>query len=495
MSDWTGRLMRVVRAVMPLLIVAAGVGGLLVFGRPQGVAKQEAAPSRAALVSAESPRPFTGEIVLKRDGVAVPFRRVEVAAEVAGRVVEKARQARAGRFVQAGELLFRLDPTDYELRVRELEARLRQAEEDIRAVDVDLENTEQLLALAQQQWELEKRQLARAERLATQNAISESALEEARRAELTARNGYQTLVNQRASLLQRRRTLGAARELIVAQLEEARVDLSRTEVRSPLAGTVVKDFVEQGDFVKLGDPLVEISEAGKKEIRCSLSLTDLMWIWMAAGIGPSGQIPPQRRFEVPSVPVEVVLTLNGREYVWAGVLSRYDGSGLDVDTRLVPCRVLVDRPEPVAIRDADGAIQRRHGRAAEEGLRPSADKDASERVPGPPTLFSGAYVKLRIRIRPAVALWEIPEAALKPGNELWVVRSGHLKILAAPVARIEGKRVLLWGSRVDLREGDLLVTSPLPAAFDGLPVRVMSGSDGGSDPAAATSGKAEGNAG
>ncbi len=510
MGDWKTRMTMLGRAVLPLVVVAGGVVGLAVFGRPPGVAKEPTTGPEAALVQVAHPRPFTGEIVLQRDGVTGPFRRVTLAAEVSGRIVEKSDQARSGRFVESGQLLFRIDPTDYLLRVRQLEVQRDQADEDIRAVDVDLENTQRLIVLAERQWDLEKRQLARAQRLAAQNAISENGLEEAQRAELTARNNYQTLVNQRDSLQQRRRTLLAARALIETQLEEARVDLQRTEVRAPLSGTVVKDHVESGDFVKLGDPLIEISEAGKKEVRCSLSLTDLMWIWMAAGVGPRGEIPPQRRFEVPPTPAEVVLTLKGREYVWSGILSRYDGTGLDVETRMVPCRVLVDGTEPVAIRDATRTLVRTDSEKDERpvGAQPAAaatgetlgqhaargvetaaadgsgspretadaggasDAKAGERIPGPPTLFSGAYVKLQFRVRPQVRLWEIPEAALKPGNELWVVRNGRLRILPAPVARIEGARVLLWRSRCDLREGDLLVTSPLPAAFDGLPVRV-----------------------
>ena len=69
MGDWKTRMTMLGRAVLPLVVVAGGVVGLAVFGRPPGVAKEPTTGPEAALVQVAHPRPFTGEIVLQRDGV------------------------------------------------------------------------------------------------------------------------------------------------------------------------------------------------------------------------------------------------------------------------------------------------------------------------------------------------------------------------------------------------------------------------------------------
>lgn len=44
--------------------------------------------------------------------------------------------------------------------------------------------------------------------------------------------------------------------------------------------------------------------------------------------------------------VKVIYQLSGRESAteWKGVLARYDGAGIDPQSRTVPIRVLVDKP-------------------------------------------------------------------------------------------------------------------------------------------------------
>ena len=54
-------------------------------------------------------------MTLEADGVVVPFREIELAAEVAGRIVERDERCRAGNFVTQGTLLARIDPQDYQL--------------------------------------------------------------------------------------------------------------------------------------------------------------------------------------------------------------------------------------------------------------------------------------------------------------------------------------------------------------------------------------------
>ena len=77
-------------------------------------------PSQAALPVVEvSPiREHAGGIDFEVDGVVIPFREVEVPAQVAGQISFKSDNCRIGRTVKRGEILLRIDPYDFQLEVR-----------------------------------------------------------------------------------------------------------------------------------------------------------------------------------------------------------------------------------------------------------------------------------------------------------------------------------------------------------------------------------------
>lgn len=430
---------------LPLGILAIGVGGFLVFGQPPEVPRREQV-SRAPLVQTESATSFEGPLTIEVEGVAVPHRQVTVAAEVTGRVTEKAAISRAGSFVSRDDFLIEIDPTDYKLEVARIENELRKAEEDIVAVDVDIANAGELLALAEEDLALRKRELVRRERLLSTSAISESAVDEAGRLELASRNSRQTLINELKSLKQRKATLQAAAELVRVQLQRAQVDLRRSRVVAPLTGTVTREYVEQDDFVTKGEPLVLLSETTLMEIKCSLRVDQLYWLWLQSGKFGSRQASAKAVFEIPNTPVEVTFEFDGCVYSWEGVLSRYEGTGVDVETRMVPCRVAVSDPTTV---------------------RTAGESDISL-----PTLFSGMYVTVRIPVSAPVELIAVPVPALRPGGKIWVVRDGKLVVESVDVALEEPDRVILRGSGVGaLAAGDKVVVSPLPHVVTGMTVQ------------------------
>src|SRR5690606_21390771 len=257
------------------------------------------------------------------------------------------------------------------------------------------------------------------------------------------------LDNQLKSQQQQQKTLAAARRLAATQLKRARTDLERTSVSAPVAGTIVTTDVEEGDYVKVGDPLFRINDTDDMEISCQLRVEELYWIWMQAG-SFSGDAPGTDEviFEIPRTPVEVAFEFKGVEYLWAGELSRYDGTGLDPATRTIPCRVLVENPTEVRI-GGDG----RRGPVA------------------PPTLFSGMYVKVRIPVDPPIPLVKVPTTAVQPGGEVWLAREGALDIQKVTLARLNGTGALLIPSTAGPQPGDAVIVSPLAGPMQGMPVQ------------------------
>lgn len=439
------------RLLAPLLILIMGMGVLLVFGRRPDVPRREMDGDRSPLVETVEVTRFEGALPLEVEGVAVPYRMVRLSAEVDGRITEKGPDTRAGSYVQQGQFLLQIDPAEYDLAVRRLKAQVRQAEQDLRAVEIDIANTGSLIDLARQELELRRAELARREEVYDKEVITDSELDEARRLELVARNALQTLENALATARQRKATLQAARERVDVELQRAELDRRRTRIVSPLTGTIMSDLVEENDFVRKGDQLVVLNDTSRVEIKCTLRMDQLYWLWLQAGIGRPGEpMPSEAIFELPSTPVEVVYRLHGDDFIWKGVLSRYEGQGIDEKTRTVPCRVRIDAPTRVEM---------------------SRSGDASRSEVVPPTLFSGMYVKVRVPVTPPVALLTVPAAAVRPGNRVWLVRDGKLRIETVELVQAGRETDILRRPPGDrLRAGDRVVVSPLPHAAAGMPV-------------------------
>src|SRR5690606_9942159 len=258
------------RIVAPILILALGVGGLLVFGQKPEKQEKPAETAQPTLVEVVPAEAFQGSFDIEVEGVSLPLRQVQTSARVAGQIIMKSAQCRGGHYVEAGERLITIDPTDYALEVERLQVQLEQAEENLAATAIDIGNTQELIKLATEEVTLQQRNLNRVESLDRRGASTDAALDEARRLELTSRNALQTLQNQLKSQQQQKKTLTTARSLAATQLKRARTDLERTGVSAPVAGTIVTTDVEEGDYVKVGDPLFRINDTDDMEISCQL---------------------------------------------------------------------------------------------------------------------------------------------------------------------------------------------------------------------------------
>lgn len=439
------------RITAPILIVALGVGGLLVFGQKPPTQEKPAAAPRRTLVETVAVRAFDGSFRIEVEGVAIPLRQIQTSSQVAGIVTMKSADCRGGRYVSAGQSLIKIDSTDYVLEQDRLQAQWEQATETLAEVDVQIENTTALLGLAEEDVALQQRNLERVKVLFGRSASTDAGLDDAREQELASRNARQMLRNQLKADQQRKKSQQAAQKLVQAQLKRAETDLARTSVQAPVSGTIVTTDVEEGDYVKVGDPLFRTNDTDDMEVSCQLRVDELYWIWLQAGtFGSSSSTSADATFEIPQTPVEIAFEFQGVEYLWRGELSRYAGNGLDPATRTVPCRVLVKDPTDVRI-----------GGDGERGII------------APPTLFSGMYLKVRIPIESPVPLVEVPATAVQPSGEVWLVRDGALDIEPVAVARIHGGSVLLRPSANGPQPGEQVVVSPLAGPVQGLQVEAV----------------------
>jgi RND family efflux transporter MFP subunit len=141
---------------------------------------------------------------------------VTMAPEVSGRIVEM--PVRDNQFVHKGDVLMVIDPIDYRIALDVAEARVLQAKATAENAQTEAERRRKLSDLAET---VEDRQIHEAIALATQ----------------------------------------AQHRQAIAQLDRAKVDLERTEIRSPVSGWVTNLLAQQGDYANVGQNIISVIDA------------------------------------------------------------------------------------------------------------------------------------------------------------------------------------------------------------------------------------------
>ena len=207
-------------------------------------------------------------------------------------------------------------------------------------------------------------------------------------------------------------------------IEIAELHLSRTTIRTPFNAMVVDESVEVGQLLNTGSTICELVGTDEFWIQVTLPFSELKWI----------QFPDENNSGAEAT---IVLdTGNGSRSTWKGKVLRLL-SDLDPLGRMA--RAVITVPDPLGI---------------------------SESAKGHLPLLLGSYVEVNIEAGELENILEIPRAALREGNKIWVVgQIPELKILDCEVVWTLKETVLVSNN---LDRGDKLIVSDLRVALPGM---------------------------
>lgn len=439
------------------MIIGAGLLGYRALANLKQDPERSAPESQVPLVHSVQAEPHTGELTIRVDGAVVPYRDVSLSAEVAGQIVTKGRNCLSGRYVRKGELLFEIASEEYQLEEERLTQLRSQSEASREELDIEIANELSLVDLAKTDLARTVREHGRVKELYADNAATDAQLDSAEQAEQSMRRLVAQHDNAWRLKTAQRNRLDRGIDLVGAQLQRAQLDLARTRITAPVSGVVVADFAEESTYVQPGTQLITIEDTSAVDVRCSLRMDELYWLWQHVEAIP--EITPNARPQevaqslanrgVPPVQATIVYELSGQQFTWQGRLTRYDGAGLDEFTRTAACRVNVPDPSAGSLRASSNAA---HAQV-------------------PPALFRGMFVQAEFHVRPRSPLLRVPERAVRPGGIVWRVQDGRLERLAVNVARVVDGIALIPAVGSPLIDGDRIVVSPLSTETSGQTVR------------------------
>lgn len=176
--------------------------------------------------------------------------------------------------VQLGELLVRVDPRVYRERVVQARNRLVENDTELKRLHQEEMNNARLLAKVEADYKTYQREYERLLQLRERNAVTPAQLANAeielRRFEVA----YLQRLDERELFPVRREQLLDRRRGYRAELQIAELELAHTEVRSPLTGRLSEVLVEEGQFVRVGDPLVRVVDVRRVEVPLAITLSD-----------------------------------------------------------------------------------------------------------------------------------------------------------------------------------------------------------------------------
>jgi membrane fusion protein (multidrug efflux system) len=280
---------------------------------------------------------------VETDNAFVKADKVPVSAEVSGAVIEVFVQE--NEIVRAGQPLFRLDPAPFRVALSKAEAKLGQVRTDLAATKASYREKQAQIALARTQLEFARKEQARQADLAARNFISASKLDDARKSVEIAQ---QQLQAQQEDLQRIAATLGGSIDLPIeshpsyraalAELEQARLDLSRIEVRASMDGTI-SHLPKPGQFVATGATAASLVADARPWIEANFPEKDLTYVHPGQPVEVHIDTFPDRSW---SGVVESLSPATGAEF---SILPPQNATGNWVKVaQRVPLRVRIDTP-------------------------------------------------------------------------------------------------------------------------------------------------------
>lgn len=262
----------------PGIIILVAIIVALLMGQFKPRSLESAQPDQGVAVTTETLQLTQVDLTVKSQGTVLPRTRTNLISEVSGLVVEVAPQFVVGGTFAKGDILIRLDSTDYEVAKQRADAMLISAK-------AQLLSEQARSAQAKKEWQMSGRPLEEAPVLALRAPF---------------------LAEAESRLLQAE-----------AEVKQAELKLQRTLIRAPYRGMVSVKSVDVGQYVTIGARLGETFAIDFAEVRLPMTAKDLSML------GPITYPGEQQE-----APRSVLLrgSVNGELSTWQAKLVRSEGT-------------------------------------------------------------------------------------------------------------------------------------------------------------------------
>lgn len=285
------------RILLPIIVLVVGIviGVALYVTGPKVEHRQP--PQQLPVVESFIVQPQDYQVVVNSQGTVTPQTQSTLIPEVAGRIVALAPGFRNGGAFAKGEVLFRINPDDYQHAITIAEADLARAK----------------LTLEQEK------------------ALAQHALEDWQK--LGRKDKPTDLTLHKPQVASARADVAAAE----ARLQQAQTNLARTRIRAPYAGRVLEKKVDVGQYVSPGTLAATIYAMDIAEIRVPLTDNQLAFVELP------DTVVSNKPAANPATKVTLHARVGNQRHQWQGRLVRSEGA-IDTTSRQLFVIAQIDDP-------------------------------------------------------------------------------------------------------------------------------------------------------
>lgn len=407
------------RRLIPVLILILAVGLFSLMKNSAEEAPAAKPGERVWVVATQTVQPASLAPTLALYGQVVSPHAVTLTAEVAATVREI--KVLDGASVNAGDSLLRFDDADLQIAAQQADARLRDAEAQLSADRSAAASDRKALRQEQELLRLAEAAAERSRALKRRDLTAQARVDEAARGVAQARLSLamrQLAVTQADA---RRARLEAARDQTQSAARQAQLNLARSEVTAPIAGRISGLNVQTGQRVAPGQVLMTLASAQDLEIRAQIPASRL------------ADLPPADA-AADATPALLAVGQIGAQTFTARLVRI--GSQVASGSTGVPVYLQVT--------------------SGQQWLQPGRTVALDLQLPALPNVIAA------------------PRESLYGGDRVYLLRDGRMHSSAVEVVgerrQADGAlQLLLRGD--ELQAGAKLITTLVPSASDGLPVR------------------------
>lgn len=278
------KIKKIIKSNIQLVAVIGFVVGSLLISESlksdYKIAKNDTKEDRIIFVENKVILPIKHRVSFQTTGNIEARGEINTIAEVSGRIIDVHEAFFSGGNFKKDEVLFQIDPRDFQFEVNKLEAEVAKAQ-----TNMDLEIAESKVALYE--WK-----------------------------QINSKKKAPELVARKPQLAEAKSNLKSAE----AGLGNAKLNFERTKFTLPFDGKVVESSIALGQYINAGQSYGTVFDIGSLEVRASLEDNKLRWLLNSNN--------PE---------IKIITTYLGQTQEYQGKLKR-SASSLDASTRFATVR-------------------------------------------------------------------------------------------------------------------------------------------------------------
>ena len=330
------------------------------------------------------------KLTVNSHGEVKPKTEINLTSLVSGQIISISDKFAEGAEFAKNEPLIKIDDTEYKMAIIQAQAKVASAKVN---VDKEMANSK----IKEQQWK----------RKNSNTKPSDYALNKPQIAEAIA-------------------NLKAAE----SELENSRLNLSRTEIKAPFQGRVMLENIGIGQYVTSATDLGHIYSTDIVEVRLPLTDSQLVELNLPMGFMANDDNAPVVNFSA---------VVGNKNHNWQGRIVRTNAS-IDKESRLIYAIAQVNDP---------------YGIGADENT----------------ALAVGMYVSASIESNKTQETLVLPRLALRSNNKVYVINDdGKLEIRVVNVLSTNDRFVHISSG---VKAGENVVTSTVPVVTEGMVVKAL----------------------